>query len=149
MKKILIAAIAAVCCFCSCLMESQEDAIYELSVRFENSTVSSKIDPDCNALIKEFTNAVGALNTNNKINWMWVETIYDGHFSKADKEAMKKYEQYVPEVKALFDTYQAKFNALPDNGSSYKANYTFVLNRSLNGDKDIATTDLEINYKSK
>ena len=93
MKKILIAAIAAVCCFCSCLMESQEDAIYELSVRFENSTVSSKIDPDCNALIKEFTNAVGALNTNNKINWIpesigkgrfgdWLENVQDWGISR-------------------------------------------------------------------
>lgn len=145
MKKILIAVIAAFC-LCSCMMDSQEDAIYTIALSYEKSSDATAKDPDCKALVKEFQNAISTMKENNHSNWEWIETIYDGHFSKSDKEAQKKYDKYLPEVKALFDTYQAKFNALPVTEASYSAEYNFMLYRSLNGDKDLASTKFSISY---
>lgn len=147
MKKILFVALAAVFCFCSC-MTSEEDAIYTIALSYETSSQNLH-DADCVAMIEEFKSAINTIQSKNAHNWVWVETIFDKRFKKADAAAQKKYEMYTAEVKALFDTYQAKFDALPDKGSAYTANYDYRLYRSLNGDKELASTKFSVSYSSK
>ena len=146
MKKILITAIAAVVCFCSC-MKSVEDYIYTIGISGVNgSTIITNEDPEGAALIKEFKGAVDAFKSKNSGNWQWVETINDGHISKADAAARKTYDKYNAEFKTIIDTYQAKFNALPDKGSLFETSYDFILYRSMNGNETLASTKYEINY---
>lgn len=146
MKKILIAAVAALFCFTSC-MESVEDYIYTLVLEYDGSNeIISSADPQGKELIKEFQDAIAAYRDKNTSSWRWVETIYDGQTSNADAAARTKYDKYNAEVKSLMDMYQAKFDELPDNGSLYEANYTFKLLRFLGSDEVISSAKYNISY---
>ncbi|MCQ2142089.1 MAG: hypothetical protein MJY83_07070 [Bacteroidales bacterium] len=146
MKKILITALAAVFCFCSC-MTSVEDYIYTIGIGGETgSTVITKEDPEGTALVKELHEAVDAFKSKNSGNWTWVETIYDGRISKADAAAQKMYDKYNAEFKSIIDTYQSKFNALPDKGSLFEASYDFKLYRTMSGTETLASTIYKISY---
>ena len=146
MKKILIAAIAAVFCFCSC-MERVEDYIYTLGFDgLAGTSIVSSNDPEGKALINEFKDAVDAYKSKNVGNWQWVETINGGNTSKADAAAKKTYDKYSAEIKSMFDTYQAKFDALPDKGSVYEVSYDFTLYRTMGGNETLATTKYSISF---
>lgn len=147
MKKILVLAIAAVSCFCSCLMESHEDYIYTIELGFNGrNEIITSADPEGKALVNEFEEAVASFKSSNKKDWMWVETIDNGRSSKADAAAKKKFDSYKADVQSLFNKYQAKFDALPDNGSLYETSYTFMLYRSIGGDKTLDSVDYNISY---
>lgn len=146
MKKILILTIAAVLCLCSC-MERVEDYIYTIGFDgMAGTSIVSSNDPEGMALINEFKNAVDAYKSKNVGNWQWVETIYGGNTSKADAAAKKTYDKYNADIKSLFDTYQAKFNALPDKGSVYEASYDFTLYRTMGGNETLASTKYSISF---
>lgn len=146
MKKILITAIAAVVCFCSC-MTSVEDYIYNIGFTGESgSTVITKEDSEGYALVKDFEQAIDTFRSQNKSNWQWIETIYDGHTSKADASARKIYDKYNADLKSIIDAYQAKFNALPDKGSLFEASYDFELYRTMNGKESLYSTKYKVSY---
>lgn len=146
MKKILIFAIAAIFCFCSCI-ERVEDYIYSIAIASEtSSSITTNHDPEGNALIKEFMDAVDAFKSKNSGNWQWVETINGGNTSKADAAAKKTYDKYNAELKSIIDTYQAKFDALTGNGSLYEGSREIILYRTMSGNEILASTKYNISY---
>jgi len=128
MKKLIIALFAAVCCFTSCLVESESDCVYHIGFTIVSGS-SEYGDPtsDAATFVKDFKKALSEMTA--KYTDEWVVTVRNNKYGSSDSKAKAEYEANLSDIKSFFDTWNKKYADRTDKSYKYETHYKYMVYR--------------------